>query len=153
MRRPRFLDPSRAPVPWAAQLNSVRAHASCVAPPLTLLLVHTPLILNRHVYVCITCTSILMHIHTLFLSYPVPRPPSLPPSLAPSQGVGARGQPDGGVRDGGVREEQPLLHRVRHVGAGAIPGHLAGESIIFNEATSHVHREMKRFTHGYHTET
>ena len=77
MRHPRFLDPSRAPVPWAAQLNSVRAHASCVAPPLTLLLVHTPLILNRHVYVCITCTSILMHIH---FSYPT-RSPVLPLSL------------------------------------------------------------------------
>ena len=77
MRHPRFLDPSRAPVPWAAQLNSVRAHASCVASPLTLLLVHTPPILNRHVYVCITCTSILMHIH---FSYPT-RSPVLPLSL------------------------------------------------------------------------
>ena len=63
--------------------STLYAHTHIVSLPLTLLLVHTPPILNRHVYVCITCTSILMHIHTLFPILPGP-PSSHSPSLSRS---------------------------------------------------------------------
>ena len=78
MRHPRFLDPSRAPVPWAAQLNSVRAHASCVAPPDTPASSYTtdtepPRIRLHYMYQ-------YTHAHTYTFSYPT-RSPVLPLSL------------------------------------------------------------------------